>query len=177
MIAQARNKIVVGVSSCLLGQPVRYDGGHKYHAHINRHLANHFEFRPFCPEVAIGLGTPRAPVRLVMTATGVQVLGIQNPSCNITQELNRYGNTVASGFDDVYGYIFKSRSPSCGLQDVKICDETGKPLEPEGMGVFAAAIRSACPELPVVEECHLNTATRREEFIARVEDYRARRCR
>ena len=107
------HKIPVGISSCLLGQTVRYDGGHKYDVYINRRLADFFDFRPFCPEVAIGLGTPRPPIRLVTTSDGLRVRGVKDPSRDVTEQLCDYGNRVAAKQAELCGYIFKSRSPSC----------------------------------------------------------------
>jgi uncharacterized protein YbbK (DUF523 family) len=165
---QTTHKIPVGISSCLLGQPVRYDGGHKYHRLINEQLANLFEFRPFCPEVAIGLGTPRAPVRLVRTGDGVRVLGVNEPSIDVTRQLGAYGRETAQGLADICGYIFKSHSPSCGMREVAVCNESGLPLKPDGVGAFANEIIRACPGLPVVDEDCLDDPELREDFIKRV---------
>ena len=167
MTASAK-KIPVGISSCLLGQPVRYDGGHKYDVFINRRLAYFFEFKAFCPEVAIGLGTPRPPIRLVKTADGVRVRGVQDPLQDVTGALADYGRHVAERQDDICGYLFKSRSPSCGMQRVKTWHETGMPGRSDGTGAYAQAIMQACPNLPAEEEGRLNDPDLRDNFIERV---------
>ena len=165
---QPFSKIPVGISSCLLGEAVRFDGGHKYHPYINRQLADYFEFRPYCPEVAIGLGIPRAPIRLVTTAEGVRVKGVQDGSLDVTERLDAYGRQVAGKLDDVCGYIFKSRSPSCGMERVKTWRENGAPDKSDGVGAYAQAIMRAHPNLPVEEEGRLNDPGLRDNFIERV---------
>ena len=161
-------KIPVGISSCLLGQAVRFDGGHKYDAYINRRLADFFEFRPFCPEVAIGLGTPRPPIRLVRSADGLRVRGVKDPSQDVTDKLADYGSKIAHKQADICGYIFKSRSPSCGMERVKTYQETGMPGRSDGTGAYAQAIMQARPNLPVEEEGRLNDPDLRDNFIERV---------
>lgn len=164
-------KIPVGVSSCLLGQHVRYDGGHKYDAYINRRLADFFEFKPFCPEVAIGLGTPRPPIRLVKIADGVRVRGVQDPAQDVTRQLADYGRQIADRQDELCGYLFKSRSPSCGMERVKTWHETGMPGRSDGIGAYAQAIMHTRPNLPVEEEGRLNDPDLRDNFIERVFTY------
>ena len=165
---QTYTKIPVAISSCLLGEAVRFDGGHKYHPYINRQLADYFEFRPFCPEVAIGLGIPRAPIRLVTTADGVRVKGVQDGSLDVTDQLDAYGKRVAGKLEGVCGYIFKSRSPSCGMERVKTWRENGSPDKSDGVGAYAAAIMRDHPNLPVEEEGRLNDPGLRDNFIERV---------
>jgi uncharacterized protein YbbK (DUF523 family) len=162
------SKIPVGISSCLLGEHVRYDGGHRYDPFINQRLADYFEFRPFCPEVAIGLGIPRAPIQLVKTASGLRVKGADNPELDVTDRLAGYGQQVAQNMDDICGYIFKARSPSCGMQRVKTWREDGAPDKSDGIGVYAQAIMRALPDLPVEEEGRLDDPVLCEHFIERV---------
>ncbi len=167
-MAANSHKIPVGISSCLLGQSVRYDGGHKYDAYINRRLANYFDFRPFCPEVAIGLGTPRPPIRLVLTSDGLRVQGVKDSSQDVTEQLSEYGKHVAAKQAGICGYLFKSRSPSCGMERVKTYQETGMPGRSDGVGAYAQAIMQAHPNLPVEEEGRLHDPDLRENFIERV---------
>lgn len=161
-------KIPVGISSCLLGQPVRYDAGHKYDPYINRRLADFFEFRPYCPEVAIGLGTPRPPIRLVTTADGLRARGVKDASLDVTQPLADYGARIAASQADICGYILKSRSPSCGMERVKTYHETGMPGRSDGIGAYAGALMQARPNLPFEEEGRLNDPDLRDNFIERV---------
>jgi len=162
------HKIPVAISSCLLGQPVRFDGGHKYDRFINARLTDFLEFRPFCPEVAIGLGIPRAPIRLMKTAAGIRVLGVRDPTLDVTQRLEEYGREVAAQLAGVCGYIFKARSPSCGMERVKTYHANGLPARSDGVGVYAQAIMQTHPDLPVEEEGRLNDPGLRDNFIERV---------
>jgi uncharacterized protein YbgA (DUF1722 family)/uncharacterized protein YbbK (DUF523 family) len=162
------SRIPIGISSCLLGEHVRFDGGHKYDRFINRRLADFLEFRPFCPEVAIGLGIPREPIRLVRSAQGVRVQGVKNSALDVTDRLGDYGSRVARKLDDVCGYIFKSRSPSCGMERVKTWTGSGQPDKSDGTGAFAQAIMQAHPNMPCEEEGRLNDPDLRDNFIERI---------
>jgi uncharacterized protein YbbK (DUF523 family) len=161
-------KVPVGISSCLLGEPVRYDGGHKYDLLINTQLAGLFEFLPCCPETAIGLGIPREPIQLVTTDLGVRVRGVHNPVIDVTCRLEAYGNRIAGEFADICGYIFKARSPSCGTREVATWSEQGRQAASDGTGAFAAALIRARPDLPVTDEACLQDPVQREDFIERV---------
>jgi uncharacterized protein YbgA (DUF1722 family)/uncharacterized protein YbbK (DUF523 family) len=160
-------KIRIGISSCLLGQEVRYDGGHRHNGYITQTLGEYFEFQPFCPEVAIGLGIPRPPIRLVRSDTGTRVRGIADPSLDVTEALLAYAGTVAPQLDDVSGYILKKGSPSCGMERVKVYHENGIPLDTEA-GMYARRILELRPELPVEEEGRLMDPRLRENFVERV---------
>jgi len=166
-----RRRIPVGISSCLLGEQVRFDGGHQYDRYINTRLADFLEFRPYCPEVAIGLGVPRAPIRLVRTADGLRVRGVTEPELDVTDPLTSYGRAVAGELTDVCGYIFKARSPSCGMERVKTFHNNGLPGRSDGVGAYAQAIMLAHPDLPVEEEDRLNDPGLRDNFIERVFTY------
>lgn len=159
--------IRIGVSACLLGQQVRYDGGHKHNEYLTRTLGPFFEFVPFCPEVAIGLGVPRAPIQLVRVGEQVRARGVRERERDVTDALVDYGRAVAAQLDAVSGYLFKKGSPSCGMERVKIYGENGHP-QGSGPGVFAATIMSALPLLPVEEEGRLMDPRLRENFLERV---------
>jgi uncharacterized protein YbbK (DUF523 family) len=167
-MADIPHKIPVGISSCLLGEPVRYDGGHKYDPLINSQLAELFEFRPFCPEMAIGLGVPREPIQLVRTDRGIRVRGVRHPDLDVTRQLQQAGNSRAREFANICGYIFKARSPSCGLAGVATWTEQGEESGLDGSGAFAAALMSACPGLPVTDETRLQHPDLRVQFIEAV---------
>jgi len=164
---QARERILIGISSCLLGHEVRYDSGHKHNAYITQTLGRFFEFMPFCPEVAIGLGIPRPPIQLVQFDDGVHVRGVRNPQQDVTRELVAYGEQVAGRLHAVSGYLFKKGSPSCGMERVKIYNPGGQPAG-SGAGMFAATLMRQLPELPVEEEGRLMDPVLRENFVERV---------
>jgi uncharacterized protein YbgA (DUF1722 family)/uncharacterized protein YbbK (DUF523 family) len=160
-------KIRVGISACLLGAPVRFDGGHKRDRFIDEQLGRFFEFVPACPEMAIGLGTPRQPIRLVAAEGGVRAVGSRDATLDVTGRLQAYAREAASNSGDLCGYIFKKDSPSCGMQRVRVYDTGGVPRR-DGTGLFAEAIMRDRPLLPVEEEGRLNDPVLRENFINRV---------
>lgn len=162
--------IRIGISSCLLGEAVRYDGGHKRDAAIIEILGRHFEFVPVCPEVGIGLGVPRAPIRLVGDPQAARAVGVDDPTLDVTDRLTAYGARMAHELDGISGYIFKSRSPSCGVADVEI-HQPGL-SRATGSGLYARAFMNRQPALPVAEESRLGDAAERENFIGRVLAYR-----
>jgi len=170
MSEQLSNKITIGVSACLLGRKVRFDGGHKRSHFITDALAGHFEFAAFCPEMAIGMGAPRQPIRLVGEDRNPQAVGVKTPQLNVTQPLRDYGTKTAGEIDGLCGFIFKKDSPSCGMERVKIYNDKGMP-ERSGTGIFAREIIKAHPLLPVEEEGRLNDANLRDNFVTRVYVY------
>ena len=163
-------RIRVGISSCLLGQAVRYDGGHKYSDCIAESLGQQFDLVPYCPEVAIGLGVPRPPIRLIQGMHGTRACRIAEPAFDVTDPLAAYAGSVAAQRHDVSGYIFKSGSPSCGMQGVPVFAAGGIPVS-AGVGVYAATLMRLLPELPCEDELRLMNAEVRESFIERVLAY------
>ena len=162
------NKIPVGVSQCLLGEPVRYDGSHKRSRYITDVLSQHMEFRPVCPEVAIGLGIPRKPIRLIVTDGQTRVRGVANPELDFTTELAEQADLAAAAMPDICGYIFMQNSPSCGVFGMKRYLENGHSIDSKGRGAYAARLLELMPLLPVEEAGRLNDAGLRDNFIARV---------
>ena len=163
-------KITIGVSACLLGREVRFDGGHKRSRFITDTLAGHFELLAFCPEVAIGMGTPRQPIRLTGDVENPQAVGVKTPELNVTRPLQDYGKKTAGDIHELCGFLFKKDSPSCGMERVKVYNDKGMP-ERTGTGLFAREIIKAHPLLPVEEEGRLNDAHLRDNFITRVYVY------
>ncbi len=160
----------IGISSCLLGQQVRYDGGHKFDRYINGTLGEYFEFVPVCPEVAIGLGVPRPPIHLVQTRKGLRALGVRDPDLDVTDRLHAYADSMAGRLADLRGYVFKRGSPSCGMERVRVRNENRMPAQ-TGAGLFAAMFMRRHPLLPCEEEGRLNDPVLRENFITRVYVY------
>jgi uncharacterized protein YbgA (DUF1722 family)/uncharacterized protein YbbK (DUF523 family) len=146
---------------------VRFDGGHKHNGYLTKTLARYFELIPFSPEVAIGLGVHRRPIRLMKKDGEVRVVGVDDPALDVTEDLVTYGQTVAARLNDVSGYIFKRGSPSCGMERVKIYSDKGMPVD-SGAGFYAQTIMQALPLLPTEEEGRLIDPVLRENFIERV---------
>ncbi|MBD3610505.1 MAG: DUF1722 domain-containing protein [Gammaproteobacteria bacterium] len=161
------SKITLGISSCLLGQEVRFDSSHKHNRYITDSLGEYFQFQAFCPEVAIGLGIPRPAIRLVKVSNDVRVRGVKDPEQDVTDAIKDYSRQAAKLCTELSGYIFKSKSPSCGMERVKIYSEKGDPLD-NGPGLYAQGIMQQYPFLPVEEEGRLMDAHLRENFIERV---------
>ena len=163
------SKIRIGVSSCLLGEEVRYNGGHKRDLFLTGTLGAFVEFVPVCPEVEIGMGTPRPPIRLERTVEGEIRLVMPSTGEDLTERMRSYagrrvGELAALELD---GYVLKKDSPSCGMERVKVFGADGSP-ERKGRGIFAEALIARFPTLPVEEEGRLSDPSLRENFIERV---------
>jgi uncharacterized protein YbbK (DUF523 family)/uncharacterized protein YbgA (DUF1722 family) len=161
-----RKKIKVGISSCLLGERVRYDGGHKREAYISDTLSRYFELTPFCPEVGIGLGVPRPTLHLVEEGGEVRVRRTGDATCDVTDSLRRYALGNTRQCRDLSAYIFKSRSPSCGLAGVPLWN--GEAYTNSGEGTYSAVLRQQFPLLPMAEETILRDADARATFIRQI---------
>jgi uncharacterized protein YbgA (DUF1722 family)/uncharacterized protein YbbK (DUF523 family) len=165
-------KIKLGISSCLLGEKVRYNGGHKLDHYLKDTLGQFVEWTPVCPEVECGLSVPREAMhltgspdapRLVTRKTGIDYTGqMQQWARERMAELER---------DDLCGFIFKSRSPSSGMRGVKVYNTSGIPGT-SGVGIFARAYMERFPLIPVEDDGRLNDSHLRENFIERVFVYR-----
>lgn len=160
------NKIPVGISSCLVGQPVRYDGGHKHDSYITGTLSQFFDFRPFCPEVGIGMGVPRPTIQLVKINHDIHSLGVKDPEIDVTSALRNFAHDHKTSHSDLCGYILKKDSPSCGMERVKVYINN----QPQkiGSGIYAGEMMRLNPLLPVEEEGRLGDPRLRENFIQRV---------
>ncbi len=163
----ADKRIPVGISACLLGQKVRFDGGHKRSRYCLDILSECFEFQSFCPEMAIGLGTPRQPIRLVDLPEGRRAVGTKNRDLDVTEALQDYAEQVHKEATDLCGYILMKGSPSCGMERVKVYHPNGNP-NVAGAGLFAERLMQLHPALPVEEEGRLKDHVLRENFITRV---------
>jgi len=143
----------VGVSRCLLGDEVRYDGGHKRASVLLDRLGPHVEWVPVCPEVEVGMGTPREPVHLVSRADGVRMLGVTSGR-DWTEQMRLWASARLGALRALHlsGYVLKARSPSCGLDG----------------GLFASTLVAAMPGLPAADEDQLATAAAAEAFLAQV---------
>ncbi len=163
-------KIPVGISSCLLGERVRFDGGHKRNTYIMHTLGQFFEFEAYCPEMSIGLGTPRQPIRLVSEADGTHCVGTRDTKLDVTEALTASAEDQKSWHSQLFGYILKKDSPSCGMERVKLYH--GEHCERTGVGLYAARLMENFPNLPVEEEGRLGDPVLRENFIQRVLIYK-----
>jgi uncharacterized protein YbgA (DUF1722 family)/uncharacterized protein YbbK (DUF523 family) len=161
----------IAVSACLMGAEVRYNGGHKQSDLCSHTLTDYFDFIAVCPEVAIGLGIPREPIRLTGDPQHPQAIGTLHHELNVTQPLAEYGRKMAAELDGICGYIFMQKSPSCGLERVKVYQDNGTPIHGGGRGIYAQAFCARHPDLPVEEDGRLNDPVLRENFLTRVFAY------
>lgn len=163
-------KIPVGMSACLLGHNVRYDGGHKRSRYCIELLEQVFQFHPFCPEVEIGMGVPREAIRLVGDHHSPRARGTKNHALDVTEPLTEVGQRIGELSHNFSGYILMQKSPSCGLFSAKVYSGDNVPPKKRA-GLFAEALHDAHPQLPLEEEGRLHDPVLRENFILRVHIY------
>lgn len=162
--------IPVGISACLLGQAVRYDGGHRRDSYIVGTLGRFFRFVPCCPEVSAGLGVPRPTIRLVRVGDDLRAVGTRDPHPDVTNALQALADQVIRDHPDLCGFLLKARSPSCGMERVPVyrsVEDQGRP-EKRGVGAFARRLTALAPEIPLEEEGRLGDPAIRDHFVTRV---------
>jgi uncharacterized protein YbgA (DUF1722 family)/uncharacterized protein YbbK (DUF523 family) len=166
------DKIVLGISSCLLGNEVRYDGGHKLDRYLRDTLGQFVDYVPVCPEVECGLPIPREAMRLIGDPDAPHLRTIRT-KIDHTDKMKAWGKKRLAELDkiDLCGYIFKSRSPSSGMARVKVYDESGMPSR-HGSGIWAKMFMDHYPYLPVEDEGRLHDPKLREMFIERIFIYK-----
>jgi len=161
-------KIRIGISACLLGQKVRYDGGHKHDRYLTDTLGHYLDYVPVCPEVECGLGIPRESLRLVGDPEAPRLVTTRSGADHTGRMLAWADRRIRElEKEDLCGFIFKSGSPSSGMERVKVYNAKGM-AEKIGRGVFARAFMSHFPLVPVEEEGRLNDPALRENFIERI---------
>ena len=164
------HKPKVGISQCLLGDAVRYDGTSKPNSIVLEQLNELFEFIPVCPEVEAGLPVPRPAVQLTDNIAHPRLTGRDNPDIDVTDLMLAYCAKKPETLGDISGYIFKSRSPSCGLNSTPVFIEN-KIVDENSRGVFARALCQYLPALPVIEDSCLESEVNRAAFIDAVNHY------
>lgn len=164
------NAIDIGISACLVGEKVRFDAGSKTSNFCVNELGKYVRFKAFCPEVAVGLPVPRPTIRQIEKNNLITV-SRPDGSGDVSLALAEYGKRVAKIANKLSGYVFCAKSPSCGMERVKVYSEDGKSVTSDGIGVFAKEIMQANPLLPCEENGRLNDQVIRENFVARVFAY------
>ncbi|HID83203.1 MAG TPA: DUF523 domain-containing protein [Chromatiales bacterium] len=160
-------KIKIGISSCLLGNEVRYDGGHKRDANVIDELGKYFDFVAFCPEVETGMGVPRKPVHLVRRGKEILALQVDNHARDFTRQLKVFSHDTHRKISELCGFILKENSPSCGMQSVRVYQDNAvdEMLDREGEGIFARSLKKQFPRLPLEEEDGLHDPVLRKNFV------------
>lgn len=162
-------KIPVGISACLLGNPVRFDGGHKRLAFAVDQLDPYFHFEPICPEMAVGLPVPRPALRLVKSDDNeIRMLTSNGSGLDVTEPMRRFAAEKVATLAHLGGYIVCAKSPSCGMERVKVYDASQNNARKSGVGLFTEQLKASLPWLPVEEDGRLHDPVLRENFIARV---------
>ena len=165
-------RIRLGISACLLGEPVRFDGGHKRDPFLVESLGQFVDWVPVCPEVESGLDAPRESMRLVQADGRIRLLTnktAQDHTTRMRGYARRRVEELADG--ELFGFVLKKDSPTCGLERVKVYGTAGMPVK-SGRGLFADALVTRFPLLPVEEEGRLNDPRLRENFVERIFAYR-----
>ncbi|TLY25035.1 MAG: DUF523 domain-containing protein [Nitrospirae bacterium] len=164
--------IRIGISQCLLGDNVRYDGGHKLDSVLIEALGRHVEWVPVCPEVEVGLGTPREPMRLVGDLNAPRLVTI-NSGVDHTDAMNCFAQQRVRELEalNLSGFVFKSASPSCGIRRVPFFNTQGMETQ-DGVGLFARVFMEHFPDMPVEEESRLHDPQALKNFLERVRAYR-----
>ena len=162
-------KIKIGVSSCLLGEKVRWNGDHKQNHFVHEVLAKYFEYTPICPEMEVGMGVPRETVALYGNLEKPRMIS-KKTQTDWTKPMERYikGRINILAYDNICGYIFKSKSPTCGLGRVPIYEKFGSNKVRHGPGMFTNAFINAFPLVPTEDEGRLSDSKIRENFIIKV---------
>ena len=162
------DKIKLGISTCLLGENVRYDGGHKRDRYLTDVLGPFVQWTPICPEVDCGLPVPRESMRLVGSPQAPRLM-THRTRIDHTDRMVSWANQRLDQLEHehVCGFVFKSKSPSSGMRDIKVYNDAGFPVG-QSAGIFAKLLMERFPLLPVEDEGRLNDAALRENFIERV---------
>ena len=161
----------IGISACLLGEKVRYDGNHKRDAYLVEVFGRHVTWVPVCPEVEMGLGVPRETMRLEQHRGEIRLITPKTRADHTDRLRTFAAQRLASlSRECLCGYILKKGSPSCGMERVRLYPTTGAPNR-SGQGLFAAALMHRFPHLPVEEEGRLQDPRLRENFVTRVFAY------
>ncbi|MBC8210140.1 MAG: DUF523 and DUF1722 domain-containing protein [Gammaproteobacteria bacterium] len=161
----------VGVSACLLGRKVRFDGGHKNNQLIVSSLSKHLELKPVCPEVEAGFSTPRAAMQLRKNGEQIRLVINKAPFQDVTGQMNDYIHAKLDSLAGLDGFIFKKDSPSCGAFRVPVVINQDGYRNRDAVGLFAGAFRERFPLIPIEEEGRLNDSALRENFFERVYAY------
>ena len=163
----SNNKPLVGVSRCLLGDAVRYDGKSKANKIVLEKLGQLFELVAVCPEVEAGLSIPRPPVQLTGSIENPKLTGRDNPSIDITDIMQRYCDTKPAELKHLSGFIFKSRSPSCGFNNTPVFIN-GQRVTETSRGLFARSLCETYPDLAAIEDTELEDQSLLDRFIRSV---------
>ncbi|MFT6834997.1 MAG: hypothetical protein ACJA0H_001031 [Francisellaceae bacterium] len=161
------NKIKVGVSSCLLGNDVRFNGSNSHKKLVSKELGEIFSYHPVCPEIAAGFGVPREPIYLQSSIDKIKVI-TSNTKIDVTEKLEGGCQKVLNILPSLSGFILKKSSPSCGQESVKLYSDKKDIIHAKADGRFVEALKKKYPLMPIEDEGRLNDPYLKEHFIKRV---------
>jgi|GEM_PF-532470 len=160
--------IKLGVSRCLMGERVRYDGATKYSDVCHKELASQFSLVSVCPEVEAGCSVPRPPVELIKFDREVRAVGRDNRAIDVTEKLNVFIRQKLPTLKTLDGFVLTTRSPSCGFESVTVRSSEGQVIELNSSGLFARALVKDFPNMPVIEEVSLQETHELRVYQVRV---------
>ncbi|MCL9775743.1 YbgA family protein [Vibrio methylphosphonaticus] len=160
--------ITIGISSCLLGEKVRFDSGHKQSSYVNKELRDYFSFVSVCPEVGMGLPVPRPTIRLMSNEERISLVETKDATKDYTDGMLSFTHKKVAELEstEMCGYIVCAKSPSCGMERVKVY--TVGHAKANGVGLYTEHLMKKMPWLPVEEDGRLNDPVLKENFISRV---------
>ena len=161
-------KIKIGISACLIGQKVRFNGGHSQSKLCLNKLGQYFQWQAFCPEVAAGFSTPRPTMRLIGNPKAPKLINPKQPDTDLSQQLQLGYTSHLDWMEDLHGYVLMKNSPSCGLERVKVYQANGHPHQIRTKGLFTKALIARFPLLPIEEEGRLHDPHLLENFVMRI---------
>lgn len=160
--------IPVGISACVLGQKVRFDGGHKRNRFADEELSEFFDFKPVCPEVGIGMTVPRPTIRLQDNGDRIALVGSKDHDLDYTDQMIEFADNQIPSFEHLRGYIVCAKSPTCGMERVKLYLDNGNSVPGGSVGIFTQRLIARMPWLPIEEDGRLQDPVLRENFIFRI---------
>ncbi len=162
------NNIKIAISSCLMGNAVRYDGKHKRSIWLQDLSAYGFEFVPICPEVEIGMTVPRPPIHLVKDKNGISVKLVEDHQQDFTESFLRLAEDKVTLLQTCVAYICAEKSPSCGFKTTPIVNTNSEPLDDIGSGIFMQRVRQLFPGLIIINHCELADEEALQNFVRKL---------
>jgi len=161
-------KAPVGISECLTGAEVRFNGKHKFDGDLLRDFDGYLDFQPICPEVTAGLGVPREPIQLVISDNAVRAKGVKDRTLDATEALMQAAHNCAKQASEWCGFIAMQESPSCAVSPINRYSECGELIDNAGQGIFVEELKRLFPWLPIVEAKDLHSPQEQDNFLTRV---------
>ncbi|MFT5881014.1 MAG: hypothetical protein ACI86X_002153 [Moritella sp.] len=161
-------KIKMGISACVYGHQVRFDSGHKTNYFCKDVLTDYCDFTPFCPEVGIGMSVPRPTIRLVLRDGEERLVMVKDQDQDFTEKMKEFADNAIPEIADMCGYVVCAKSPTCGMERVKLYNEKGHSLPGGTTGVYTRRLQQALPWLPIEEDGRLQDSMLRENFVIRI---------